>query len=73
MPRIAVVRDEDEVVVNIIVAEVSDPCQDGCYHVDVDNTPCGIGWKFDPVVIDFLPPPEPEPTEPPAEPAAPEA
>lgn len=71
MARIAVVRDVDDVVINVIVAEVSDPAQEGCYHVDVDHTPCGIGWKFDPVVIDFTPPPplpEPEPaSEPPQE------
>jgi hypothetical protein len=63
MARVAVVRETDNTVINIIVAEVSDPSQGGCFHVDVDNHACGIGWTYDPVLIDFVPPPEP-PAEP---------
>lgn len=65
MARIAVVRIEDNVCVNMVVAEVSDPAPDGCFFVDVDNTPCNIGWVYDPVVNDFTDPnpPPPDPNE----------
>lgn len=56
MSRIAVVRNEDNVCVNIIVAEANDPAPGGCFLVDIDNTLCNIGWVYDPLVNDFVDP-----------------
>jgi len=45
--RSAVVRLEDNVVVNIIVAPPTEPAQNGCYLVDVsDGKFCDIGWVW---------------------------
>lgn len=62
MAKCAVVRQEDNVCINIIVAEATDAPQVGCFLVDVDNMFCNIGWIYDPVIIDFKPPPEVEET-----------
>lgn len=59
MARIAVVRNEDNVCVNIIVADVYDPAPEGCFFVDVDNMACDIGWIYDPVMNDFTDPDAP--------------
>lgn len=61
MARCAVVQTSDNIVVNIIIADASvDPPPGGCFLVDIDNYPyCQIGWIYDPVMIDFRPPPEP--------------
>jgi len=44
MARVAVVRKVDNVCVAIIMATVEDPAREGCFHVDVDYTPCNLGW-----------------------------
>lgn len=64
--KAAVVDQTTNIVVNIIVADASvDPAPDGCFLVNVDNTPCDIGWIYDPASNTFInpnpPPPEPEP------------
>jgi len=66
MSRVAVVRQSDNVCVNIIIAEASSPPPEGCFLIDVDHTPCDIGWIYDAVVNDFVNPnpPEPEPEPP---------
>lgn len=60
MARCAVVQQSDNMVINIIIADASvDPAQDGCFLVDADNFPyVDVGWFYDPVMIDFYPPPE---------------
>lgn len=58
--RAAVVDLATNVVVNIIVADASsDPPPEDCILIDVENMICNIGWVFDPIMIDFVPPPEP--------------
>lgn len=59
----------------MIVAEIGITIpQDGCFLVDVDNFPyADIGWFYDPVMVDFYPPPVPppdpvDPIDPPVEP-----
>lgn len=61
MARCAVVHDDDNIVVNIIVADPTDPPPDNCYLIDVDNKPCDIGWIYDPATGEFSPPPPPPP------------
>lgn len=61
MSRCAVVQLSDNVVVNVIIAEVDTAHPpDGCYLVDIDNFPrADFDWIYDPVVGDFRPPPDP--------------
>lgn len=60
--RAAVVDLATNIVVNIIIADASvDPAPDGCMLIDADNFFCDIGWIYDPVVNDFVAPPEPAP------------
>ena len=63
--RSAVVRLEDNVVVNIIVAPPTEPAQEGCYLVDVsDGKFCNIGWVWDGTTFyDPDPQPFPEPIQ----------
>jgi hypothetical protein len=63
MARIAVVENSSNVVIAICIADVNDPPYAGAFFVDVDNTPCDIGWIYDPVVNDFVNP-NPPPDEP---------
>lgn len=58
MARCAVVQTSDNLVVNLIIADAQvDPPPSGCFLVDIDNFPYAqIGWTYDPVMIDFLPP-----------------
>lgn len=60
MARIAVVRIEDNLCVSLCVAEVTDHPYAGTFFVDVDNTPCDIGWIYDPIMNDFINPNPPE-------------
>lgn len=60
----AVVRTEDNVVVNIIVAPPTEPAQDGCYLVDVsDGKSCDIGWVWNGTSF-YDPDPKPQPSNP---------
>ena len=60
----AVVRSEDNLVVNIIVAPPTEPAQDGCYLVDVsDGKPCDIGWVWNGTNF-YDPDPKPQPSNP---------
>lgn len=60
----AVVHDGDNVVVNIIVANPSDPAQIDCYLVGLsEGQDCGIGWIYDPVNNIFINPNPPPPEE----------
>ena len=48
MTTCAVVQLSDSVVINLIVAEPTDPAPDGCELIEVPlGTPCGIGWTWD--------------------------
>ena len=62
MARIAVVRNSDNVCINIIIADVSDPASIGCFFIDIDNINCDINWIYDPVINDFYDP-NPAPPE----------
>jgi hypothetical protein len=65
MSKCAVVQQSDNVCVNLIIAEASDPAPDGCFLVDIDNMACDIGWIYDPIMNDFInPAPPPPPEEP---------
>jgi hypothetical protein len=58
MARCAVVQNSDNLVVNIIIADPSDPPQDGCFLIDIDSKPyVDIGWFYNPATGDFYPPP----------------
>jgi len=61
----AVVRLEDDVVVNVIVAPPTEPAQDGCYLVDIsDGKFCNIGWVWNGTEFyDPNPQPFPEPVQ----------
>ena len=60
----AVIRTEDNVVVNIIVAPPTEPAQEGCYLVDVsDGKPCDIGWVWNGTNF-YDPDPKPQPSNP---------
>lgn len=56
MARIAVVRNEDNICVNVIIAEVTDLAPIDSFLIDVDNMMCDIGWRYDPIVNDFIDP-----------------
>jgi hypothetical protein len=44
----AVVRNEDNVVINKIIAEPTDLPQDGCYLVLIpEGSMCDMGWVWD--------------------------
>lgn len=59
--RSAVVRSEDNVVINVIVAPPTEPAQDGCYLVDVsDGKFCDIGWVWNGTSF-YDPDPKPAP------------
>lgn len=48
MSTCAVVQIADNVVINKIVASVTDPPQNGCYLIEVgEDMPCDIGWIWD--------------------------
>jgi hypothetical protein len=58
MSRCAVVRIEDKVVVNIIVADAAiDVAPLGCYLINTEGE-CDIGWIHDPRMNDFSRPVE---------------
>lgn len=58
--KAAVVEIATNIVVNIIVADPNvDPPPEGCILVDCTDTPCDIGWVYDPQTGTFSPPPEP--------------
>ena len=58
----AVVQDSDNVVVNIIVADPTDPAPIGCFLVGLaDGQYCGIGWIYDPGTGTFIDPNPPTP------------
>jgi hypothetical protein len=52
----AVVQDVTNIVVNMIVADPSDPPPEGCFLVDITDKACDIGWIYDPVTQTFSPP-----------------
>lgn len=55
--KCAVVQESDDVVINIIIADPDvDPPPLGCILIDVANTPCDIGWIYDPATGTFSPP-----------------
>lgn len=54
--RAAVVRIEDRVVINVIVADAAtDVAPDGCYLVNNESF-FDIGWVHNPVMNDFVNP-----------------
>lgn len=56
--RCAVCQDADNVVVNIIMAEPTDPAEEGCFLVGIaDDMWCDIGYIW--TGTEFIPPPEP--------------
>lgn len=59
MARCALVQTSDNKVINVIVAEVGVYIPaDGFMVVDIENFPyADIGWFYDPVLVDFVPPP----------------
>jgi hypothetical protein len=60
--RSAVVRLEDNVVVNIIVATPNEPAQIGCQLIDVsDGRFCDIGWVWNGTEF-YNPNPNPQPS-----------
>ncbi len=55
--RAAVVDTATNVVVNVIVVEdLNGVPPAGCFLSDADNSVCGIGWVYDPIVNDFVDP-----------------
>lgn len=56
MSRMAVVNEENNICVNVIIAEIEDMAPDRCFLIDIDSTLCDIGWIYDPVVNDFVDP-----------------
>lgn len=53
----AVVNIIDNIVINKIVAEPTEPSQDGTYLIPCDNVMCDIGWIWNGVeFIDPNPP-----------------
>jgi len=55
--RAAVVDLLTNIVINIIVANPAvDPAPEGMLLVDVTNTPCDIGWIYDPATGTFSDP-----------------
>lgn len=61
--RCAVCRIADNVVVSIIMAQPSDPAQDGCFHVGLlDDQLCDHGWIYDGTGFYNPNPPPPDPT-----------
>lgn len=58
--RCAVCQLTDGLVVNIIMADPSDPPQEGCQLIEIMNgQPCDIGWYWD--GTEFINPIPPEP------------
>ena len=63
MARIAVCQTSDNVVVNVIIAEVTDPPYLDTYFVEVlDGVMCDIGWVW--TGTEFFNPNPPPPEEP---------
>ena len=59
MARCAVVQNSDNLVVNIIIADPTDPAPVDCFLVGIDDKPyVDIGWYYDPSTGTFYPPPE---------------
>jgi len=46
MATCAVVQISDGVVINKIIAEVTDLAPDGCQLILIDNVVCDIGWTW---------------------------
>lgn len=61
MARVAVISQETNVVLAIIVAEATDTPHQGTFLVDVDHTACNLGWIYDPILNDFIDPNPPPP------------
>lgn len=58
----AVVQIGDNVVVNIIVADPTDPAPINCFLVGLESgQDCGIGWIYDPATNTFTDPNPPPP------------
>jgi hypothetical protein len=58
--RAAVVNSDTGIVVNVIVVNsLNDISPDGCFLADADNAVCAAGWRYDPVVNDFIDPSPP--------------
>ena len=47
MSNCAVIQISDNIVVNKIVAEPTDPTSEGTYLIQYDDMPCDIGWIWD--------------------------
>jgi len=56
MTTCAIVETSTNIVLNRIVAEVTDVAPDGCFLVDIDNFFCEIGWIYNSTINDFSPP-----------------
>jgi hypothetical protein len=55
--RAAVVDLATKIVVNIIVADaLYDRAPDGCMLLDIEHMECDIGWTYDAIMVDFIPP-----------------
>lgn len=64
--RCAVCTIAESIVVSIIMAQPTDPAQDGCFLVGLqDDQPCDIGWVYDGTGF-YSPNPPLEPTLTPA-------
>lgn len=57
MSRCAVVQTSDNVVVNVIVADKTDPAPEGCVLIELtEDEFVDIGWIYDPSTNTFSPP-----------------
>ena len=45
--RAAVVRESDNVVENVVIANDQSVAPIGCYLVNVEGVSCDIGWSYD--------------------------
>lgn len=54
MSNCAVVQYSDNVVVNKIVAEITDLAPGGCFLIKIDGVMCDIGWVWN--GIEFINP-----------------
>jgi hypothetical protein len=60
----AVVDAVSNIVISIIMADAEhDPAPEGCFLIDVTNTPCAVGWIYDPATGTFTDPNPPQSEE----------
>lgn len=53
MANCAVVQSSDNIVINKIVADITDIPQEGCFLVSCDGLECDIGWVYN--GLSFIP------------------